>query len=35
MSDSELLGRIAFLSQTQPEEAQRLRIKLKSEVGNE
>jgi retron-type reverse transcriptase len=35
MSDSELLGRIAFLAQTQPDEAQRLRNKLKSEVGDE
>jgi hypothetical protein len=30
-----LLGRIAFLAQTQPDEAQRLRNKLKSEVGDE
>jgi retron-type reverse transcriptase len=35
MSVSELLGRIAFLAQTQPDEAQRLRNMLKSEVGNE
>ena len=33
MSDGELLGRIAFLSQTQPKEANRLRAKLKEVIG--
>ena len=35
MNDSELLGRIAFLAQTQPDEAQRLRNILKAEYGHE
>ena len=35
MTDAELQGRIAFLAQTQPEEARRLQEALKAEVGNE
>jgi RNA-directed DNA polymerase len=33
MSDEELLGRIAFLFQTQPQEAIRLRTRLKGVIG--
>ena len=35
MTDAELQGRIAFLAQTQPEEARRLQEALKEEAGNE
>ena len=35
MKDAELQGRIAFLAQTQPEEARRLQEALKTKAGNE